>query len=255
MGKELPFTRVDRILCCPEDIRPCFRCKSSKDSICGDCEVPLCVSCEVAFRFSPHVIPLGLCNDNLFGYTTHLISKYKVRWLEAAIVSPVWTSIMVIYVEGDGGHLYDEQLHEQRWRTTVRGSCVSYMIPWDDILAELKKICSDQDLHELPRKGECLKYLMRVHLNVAGQDLEKHIKGLRVRPFVLLKLLDFLIDSNHEAFRGKGSALDLKAKMRRLVEEEYPEEEGQLPEEQRLGTVPPKLLEVLQQQEERRRAD
>ena len=65
-----------------------------------------------------------------------------------------------------------------------------------------------------------------------------------MRPFVLLKLLDFLIDSNHEAFRGKGSALDLKAKMRRLVEEEYPEEEGQLPEEQRLGTVPPKLLEV-----------
>ena len=128
-------------------------------------------------------------------------------------------------------------------------------MPWDDILEELKNICSDQDLHELPRKGECLKYLMRVHLNIAGQDLEKHINGLRVRTFVLLKLLDFLIDSNHEAFRGKGSALDLKAKMRRLVEEEYPEEEGQLPEEQRLGTVPPKLLEVLQQQEQRRRAN
>ncbi len=43
--------------------------------------------------------------------------------------------------------------------------------------------------------------------------------------------------------------------MRRLVEQEYPEEEGHLPEEQRMGTVPPNLLQVLQQQEERRRAD
>jgi len=135
-GQRLPFTRVDRIMCCPEDIKQCSQCKPIPDQICGDCEVPLCRDCLIAFKFSPRVIPLGLCNDNLFGYTTSLIAKYKVRWLEAAIVSPVWTSMMIFYIEGDEGHLFDEQVQAPRWRTSVRGSCVSYMMPWEDVIRE-----------------------------------------------------------------------------------------------------------------------
>ena len=42
---------------------------------------------------------MALCNDNFLSYTT------EVRWIEAAIVSPVWTSVLVYYVEGDLGHL------------------------------------------------------------------------------------------------------------------------------------------------------
>ena len=254
-GRRLPFNRVDRIMCCPEDVQPCFRCKKTKDELCGDCQIPLCWSCETAFRFSPHVIPMGLCNDNIWGYSTDLIAKYKVRWLEAAIVTPVWTSMMVFYVEGDGGHLFDEQLNEQRWRTSVRGSCVSYMMPWYDIVRELLETCEEKELHDLPRRGAALKYLMRVHLNVAGHDMEKHIKGLRVRPFVLLKLLSVLIDSNHEAFKDKGSALDLKARMKTIVQQEYPETEEHVPEEQRLGAIPPALLQAMRETEERRREE
>ena len=82
---------------------------------------------------------MGLCSDNIWGYSTDLVAKYKGRWLEAAIETPVWTSMMVFYVEGDGGHLFDEQLNEPRWRTSVRGSCISYMMPWDDIIRELLK--------------------------------------------------------------------------------------------------------------------
>ena len=77
-----------------------------------------------------------------------------------------------------------------------------------------------------------------MHLNVAGHDLEKRVRGLRVRHFVLLKLLDVLLDSNHEAFQGKGSPLDLKARMRTIVQQEYPETEEHVPEEQRLGAIP-----------------
>ncbi len=196
---------------------------------------------------------MGLCNDNLFGYTTDIIEKYRVRWLEAAIVSPVYTSMLVFYVEGDMGHLMDETLNEQRWRTMVRGSCVSYVMPWDDIIRNLLHNCLDADLTDLPCKGDCLKCFMRVHLNVAGHDMEKHIKGLKVRPFVLIKLLEFLIDSGHEAFAGKGSPLDLKAKMRARVVKEYPEKEGHLSEEDRAGTVPDSLLEAMREVEETRR--
>ena len=47
-GSPLPC-RVDRIMCCPEDIEPCSKCKQSKDEICGDCRVPSCKDWEIAF--------------------------------------------------------------------------------------------------------------------------------------------------------------------------------------------------------------
>ena len=50
--------------------------------------------------------------------------------------------------------------------------------------------------------------MLRARITVGGVvDLKKNLKQLHVRPYVLLLLLDFLIDRNHEVFRGKGSAL------------------------------------------------
>ena len=51
-----------------------------------------------------------LANDNFIGYTSDIITRYGVRWIEAAIVNPCWTNIMVYYVEGDHGHLMGEEL-------------------------------------------------------------------------------------------------------------------------------------------------
>ena len=53
---------------------------------------------------------MALANDNFWGYTTDIIQRYRVRWIEAAIVSPCWTNLVVYYVEGDFGHLMSEQL-------------------------------------------------------------------------------------------------------------------------------------------------
>jgi hypothetical protein len=72
---------------------------------------------------------------------------------------------------------------------------------------------------------------------------------------VLLKLLEHLIDSNHEAFRGKGSPMELKSRMKREVHAEYPETEGRTPEEEHLGAVPASLLLAMRQSEEQRRDD
>ena len=96
---------------------------------------------------------------------------------------------------------------------------------------------------------------MRVHLNVAGHDLEKHIKGLRVRPFVLRKLLEHLIDSNHEAFKGKRSPLELKARIQAMVQAEYLETEEGIPEDERVGEGPAFLLLAMLQSTEQRRGD
>ncbi len=48
--------------------------------------------------------------------------RYQVRWIETAIVSPNWTTMLVFYVEGDSGHPYGEELGRQRFRTAVRGT-------------------------------------------------------------------------------------------------------------------------------------
>ena len=67
-GQALP-TRTDRLICCPEDSKPCATCSSTRDSMCGDCEVALCSDCGDAFLKEPRMIEMGLCSDNLWGYT------------------------------------------------------------------------------------------------------------------------------------------------------------------------------------------
>ena len=188
---------------------------------------------------------MALANDNFAGYTTDLLARYKVRWLEAAIVSPCWTSMIIYYVEGDHGHLFNEEMGAQKSRTVVRGSCASYWMPWEDILESLKKNCSDRNLTDIPRPQECVKYMLRVHLQVRGIDLNKHLKQIMVRPYVLVALLNYLIEQNHEVFRGKGSAEELRERMRKAVEKEYPETEADKPHEERKGAIPTCVLELL----------
>ena len=42
--------------------------------------------------------------------------------------------MVVYYVEGDGGHLLTEKVGRQQFRIVVRGTCVSYHMPWADIM-------------------------------------------------------------------------------------------------------------------------
>ena len=124
------------ILCCPEDVRRSSACKHDAANLCKNCEIPLCQKCEHKMEQSKGTgccIPMGLCNDNYWGYTSDIISKYQVRWIEAAIVNPCWTSLIVYYVEGDAGHLMNEEVGKQKFRTVVRGSCCSYQMPWEDL--------------------------------------------------------------------------------------------------------------------------
>ena len=144
--------------------------------------------------------------------------------------------MIVYYVEGDGGHLMLEKAGNQQFRTVVRGSCMSYHMPWEDILEQLKENGDDRDSQKLPRPQECLKYMLRLHLQVNGLDFRKHLKQVQVRPYVLIALLDFLIDQNHESFRGKASAEALRRQVREDVAREYPDDDA----------VPKSLLEVLE---------
>ena len=76
---------------------------------------------------------MHLSNDNFWGYAPKDIYQFKVRFLEMAIISPAWTNMMVYYVEGDHGHLLDEEVHKQKFRTRVQGAPISFQLPWEDI--------------------------------------------------------------------------------------------------------------------------
>jgi len=130
-----------------------------------------------------------------------------------------------------------EAMGHQQFRTVVRGSCVSYQMPWEDIMEQLQAHGEDRLAGILPRPQECLKYMLRLHLQVNGLDFKRYLKQVQVRPFVLVALLDFLIEQNHESFRGKARPEELKAQIRRDVAREYPEHEA----------IPTSLLEVLQE--------
>ena len=195
-----------RILCCPEDVnaRKGQRCHHADDVLCAHCEIPVCCTCESKWRKGEnHKFPMAIGNDNLWGYTSDIIVKHKVTWLEAAIVSPCWNQMIVYYVEVDSGYLMHEVTGAQKFRTVVRGSCCSYQMPWEDILQDLQANCTDRNLSELPRPQECLKYFLRVHLTVNGFHYKKHLKQVHVRPFVLLALLFFLIDRNLATCKSK----------------------------------------------------
>ena len=58
----------------------------------------------------------------------------------------------------------------------------------------MQRNCLDKDVTEVPRPAEVMKYVLRVHMNVGGVDLKKTLKQLHVRPYVLLLLVDCLID-------------------------------------------------------------
>ena len=245
------------LLCCPEDVKPCRWGKHGSDVLCGECEIPLCLECErhLHSQGALGLIPMALGNDNFWSYSPTVVYKHRVRWIEAAIVSPCVTNMLVYYVEGDKGHLMDEVLGQKRYRTIVRGSCASFHMPWEDVLKELNENClAALDATEVPRGQECLKYLLRVHMRVGHVDFKRHLRQVHVRPYVLLLLLDELIAHNHEVFRGKGSAIELRQRMRDVVSLEYPETEVETPEAERQGHIPASILAVLQEAEAERSA-
>ena len=144
----------------------------------------------------------------------------------------------------------NEKFGQQRWRTRVKGSACTFQMPWEDIITDLQRNVDDSELADIPRSSECLKYMLRVQLKVGNVDFTKKLKQLYIRPWMVLRLLYYLIEQNHQVFRGKGRAIELKERMRAAVEREYPEHQGHLPEEEREGHIPKSLLTMLREAEE-----
>ena len=187
------------ILCCPEDIR-CDACDTTSQQLCGNCRLPVCRRCIVRMhQASDYAIPEALGNDNWYGFPTSLLYSHKVRWIEAAAASPVWTSVVSYYLEADRGHLLEEHIHRQEHRAAVRGNVSSFCLPWEEVLAALDPESAAQATWgALPHKPEVLRSLIQV--TIKGMRYNEAIQwaaGAKLRPWVVVALLHHLIDLQH----------------------------------------------------------
>ena len=116
--------------------------------------------------------------------------------------------MIVYYIEADSGHLMNEVLKENHHRTALRGHAFSFIMPWEDIVKSLH-----QRIKSIPRDPECLKYTLRLHLKVAGQDSHQHLKQVHLRPAILVLLLQELFSRKHEAFSHSPAAQAMRLDM------------------------------------------
>ena len=184
------------ILCCPEDIH-CEKDHRLKEVLCLECQLPLCRSCLEQSQGTTG-IPAALGNDNWLGYPLQILYDWKVRWVEAALASPLWTAMIHFYLEEDRGHLMEEELHRAEFRIGIRGNISSFSIPWEEVYEKLQEIESTRGGIQLPHSPEVLATMVRFTLKAhAHADVVEWVRGAKVRPWVVLKLLEHLIDIGH----------------------------------------------------------
>ena len=219
--RTLPETICDgmQLICCPEDFR-CGRCTESALQLCQACELPLCRNClEHMCKQNACAVPEALANDNWFGYPTELLYTYKVRWIEAAAASPVWTSVINYYLEADRGNLIEEHLHRPEHRTAIRGNVSSFSIPWEEVLAALApETRRNTSWEKLPHPPHVLQAIVKV--NVKGMlytEAIEWVAGARIRPWVVSALLHHLIDVQHPMCTSHLSAEEAKTAVTQRV--------------------------------------
>ena len=178
LGKKSKFKRIlmypnfrkQAIICCPEDIK----CAAEHDSreIYECCQLPLCYRClQISLKTTEddHKIPRALANDNFYGFVDPTIVEYGVRWIELAAASPILNCIVCYYVEGDRGHLLDEQAFQRRNAINVRGNAYSFAMPWDQIADRLSQVVDGQvNWSELPQSEDLLARTVLFNLRIGN---------------------------------------------------------------------------------------
>ena len=81
-----------------------------------------------------------LSNDMMIFYAPKSIYEDKMTVLEMICSSVCITSMICFSMEVKYGHLLDTSVHMQDTRVAARGNAISFLIPWQSILAELRKI-------------------------------------------------------------------------------------------------------------------
>ena len=133
-------------------------------------------------------IPRCLANDNYIGYVHEYIAANKVIWLEATIVCPVFSGLVTYYIEGDASqrcNMMQEVLGKPKRAWAVRGNLFSFLLPWENVMAQLSKCFLTGDFREWPLDQATVSEFVRVRFVRGSKDAAKHYRELRVRSRVV----------------------------------------------------------------------
>ena len=93
---------------------------------------------------------------------------------------------------------------------------------------------------DLPHGQNVLARLVRFEFRAGSADVSRHLRDMRLRAHVVLRLGWELIERNHPAFGKRGDIDTMKARYAGMVASKYPtpEEQSVLPEHERVGVIP-----------------
>ena len=133
---------------------------------------------------------MSLANDNFIGFGPHIIQKYNVKWIELAVASPVFTCMVVYYIEADRGHLLHEVIGEAQHGTVVRGNAYSFHMPWDTVYNQLNEAIEDRSCSTLPHFETTIAQMVQYNLRVGDIiEINEFVPQARLRPFVVLNFV------------------------------------------------------------------
>ena len=105
------------------------------------------------------------------------------------------------------GHLLDTSVHMQDTRVAARGNATSFLMPWQSILAELRKLeATDESMASpsLPLSGKDLRSVVQVLLkcNASTQkkNLPKFIHQATVRSEVVVRHIGDMKRRGHRGY-------------------------------------------------------
>ena len=181
-------------------------------------------------------IQAALANDNFFGFALDIVYKYKVRYIECAAASPLFTALITYYVEGDKGHMLNVRQHKPQRAYACRGNVFSFHMPWEDIAKQLGAITAEETVEALPHDEQALSHMVLFSLRVGDvTDLNTWLPMARLRLHVVLQLLFALVDSGFVKLSSSRIVQQLKEKLQAQLAARYPERE----EDKGEGRIPP----------------
>ena len=166
--------------------------------VCQHCQMPICFDCWWHMNHAAGSrVPQALANDNFQGYVHQFIVEHQVRWIEAVIACPVFTSMVVYYIEGHKEHLLNTELGHQERTYAARGNIFSYKMPWEAIQMKMHELVSDEEMSTWPMPPVLVAQVIRLVIRNGSEQLFKKVKLLKVRPRVLYGLGRMYLEQGH----------------------------------------------------------
>ena len=220
------------VVACPED-KTCYK-RCSLESVCTDCEVPICSSCRNYMYRHRSKPPEALSNDMILGHPPREIYVEECTVLELLCASPCMTALTRFSIEWR--YLQDRSLAQDafmnRHRLCAKGNATTFPLPWEDLLSEFQRL--DENLASntpagcLPHVGKALSDKVAVIIKMGDKKdkaaMRQHIiHQAVVRRRVVVQLIATMVARSHPAYRGTDMAL-VEARAEMLPDNDVPAE-------------------------------